>query len=426
MNPSLDYGLRERSRDQYQGWIAGEYWVTPFPTGAEQHVATAASIRTHERTVDKESTGWPLIHAFWKAGRLTNHQKKFWRKQDLGGPFLNEKQTYTQFCSTFAKEVKIGNQNNYLKYYNTQSCLGWPVGNITPTSSVWPTLSPDDEQELWGLGSTAISRVAPVVPKAGLSVFLGELREGIPRLARKFYDLESSANSVSGNYLAYQFGAKPFIRDIKSITGTILNMDRELARLENQSGDLLHRKYSFEDTSSEQFVSASTVNAWPGAPSNVHPGTGLRTEYLLTKEKTWFTGAFSFWFPHVRQGLDELKTYLDVLGAGVNVDTLYNLTPYSWLADWFGNFGDVLFNLSYLQTNSQVVNYGYLMRQSTVTRRFEWQGGTTAAGRFSSQDFTVERKMRIKASPFGFGLTDKDLTPFQWSILAALGIQWAT
>jgi hypothetical protein len=423
MNPQLDYGMRERTRDHYLGWVAGEYFVTPFPTGAAQHVTTAASIRTHERTVDKENTGWSLIHAFWKAGRLTEHQKKFWRKQDLGGPFLNEKQTYSQVSSYFFDKKTIGSQASHLTYANTQQCLGWPVGAITPTSSVWPVLSPDDEQELWGLGSTAIKHVAPVVPQAGLSTFLGELREGIPKLSRKFYDLQSSAGSVSGNYLAYQFGLAPFIRDVKSISQTIINMDKELARLEEQSGDLLHRKYSFDDTSSESFVGASTVQAWPGAPSNVHPGTGLRSEYLLTKQKTWFTGAFSFWFPHVRQGLQELGAYLDVLGAGLNVDTLYNLTPYSWLADWFGNFGDVLFNLSYLQTNSQVVNYGYLMRHSTVTRRFEWQG---TSGRQSYQDFTVERKMRIKASPFGFGLTDKDLTPYQWSILAALGVNWAT
>jgi hypothetical protein len=41
---------------------------------------------------------------------------------------------------------------------------------------------------------------------------------------------------------------------------------------------------------------------------------------------------------------------------------------------------------------------------------------------FSSLSTTVERKERIKATPFGFGLVDSDFTNRQWAILAALGI----
>jgi hypothetical protein len=35
---------------------------------------------------------------------------------------------------------------------------------------------------------------------------------------------------------------------------------------------------------------------------------------------------------------------------------------------------------------------------------------------------TFERKYRVRASPFGFGLTWKDFDPFQLSILGALGV----
>jgi hypothetical protein len=40
----------------------------------------------------------------------------------------------------------------------------------------------------------------------------------------------------------------------------------------------------------------------------------------------------------------------------------------------------------------------------------------------TTANITYIRKYRVKASPFGFGLTFKDLDGFQTSILAAIGI----
>jgi hypothetical protein len=419
----LDYGMRERTRDSWIGWIAGSYHVTP-DTGLSQDVTTSSSIRTHEKTIDKSNTGWALIDSLWRAGKLTTHQKKFWRKQDLGGPFLNERQSYSQIAPTFQKKVRIGTAPNGLTYQNTSQVLGFPIGAITPTSSVWPQLNPQDEVELWGMGSTAIKLTAPALPREGLAVFLGELREGLPKLARSFGSISEVANTSSGNYLGYQFGLKPFLKDIKTLSTTCKNMSSVLAKLEEESGNLVHRQYSFDDTHDDTLIETTTATAWPGAPSNVHPGSGTRRKYLVSHEKTWFAGAFSYYFPRAREGLSVLSTYLDELGAGVNVDTVYNLLPYTWLMDWFGNFGDVLFNISYFFDNSQVLNYGYLMRTSELTHRYEFTSAST--GGISQQDFTVVRKLRIKASPFGFGLSESDFTDFQKSILLALGISRVT
>jgi hypothetical protein len=63
------------------------------------------------------------------------------------------------------------------------------------------------------------------------------------------------------------------------------------------------------------------------------------------------------------------------------------------------------------------------MRTSEITHRYEF---TPQSGGTSQQDFTVIRKLRIKASPFGFGLSEEDFTDFQKSILLALGISRAT
>lgn len=114
--------------------------------------------------------------------------------------------------------------------------------------------------------------------------------------------------------------------------------------------------------------------------------------------------------------------YLEVLGAAPSVDTFWNLSPFSWLSDWFVNFGDMLGNLSYFHEHGQVMNYGYLMQTTELTRTVEWASryGTTV------ESFRNVRKARIKASPFGFGLTWNGFSDFQLSILASLGIQRLT
>jgi hypothetical protein len=92
--------------------------------------------------------------------------------------------------------------------------------------------------------------------------------------------------------------------------------------------------------------------------------------------------------------------------------------------DWFANYGDVIFNISYLFGNSQVINYAYLMRTVTLTRKIEWGSSSTLGG--SGLEFSVVRKMRIRASPFGFGVNESDLSVTQRAILAALGITRVT
>jgi len=66
------------------------------------------------------------------------------------------------------------------------------------------------------------------------------------------------------------------------------------------------------------------------------------------------------------------------------------------------------------------------MMEHTVQRRTYTYAGPTGAKtrdvRPSNVSFVIETKMRQRANPYGFGLTWSGLSPFQLSILAALGI----
>jgi len=117
------------------------------------------------------------------------------------------------------------------------------------------------------------------------------------------------------------------------------------------------------------------------------------------------------------------------------LNTLWQLTPWSWAVDWFSNAGSFVKNLSSLAEYGTVLRYGYVMETTTVT-------DTYSAGKvlFTPTDpsvlaafkppyptvapLTVRTtvKKRVKANPFGFGVSWDGLSPIQLAIAAALGI----
>jgi hypothetical protein len=98
-------------------------------------------------------------------------------------------------------------------------------------------------------------------------------------------------------------------------------------------------------------------------------------------------------------------------------EALWNLAPWSWATDWFANVGDVISNMTAFAGDNLVLRYGYLMEHSMIEDTYT--RNDISAGSFQ---LITESKRRIKANPFGFGVSWEDLSPFQLSIAAALGL----
>jgi len=91
--------------------------------------------------------------------------------------------------------------------------------------------------------------------------------------------------------------------------------------------------------------------------------------------------------------------------------------------DWFSNAGDVINNVTNRTVHSQVLQYGYLMEHTivkdTYTRPVSSFNNGAPCG---SSTLVTETKKRVRANPYGFGVSWEALSPFQLSILSALGI----
>lgn len=290
------------------------------------------------------------------------------------------------------------------------------------SDAVTTNAQPATSTELNARGTTAIARVAPTNPLVDLSSSLAELgREGLPTLPGK-------AGNAGGEYLNIMFGYVPLVSDAKKLAQTARNRDALLSQYERDSGRWIRRKYKFPPVVETSTTSQSgVVCAMVGTPPSGLVQAGQRITTKTTEREFWFSGAFTYHLP--RSGWRRTVAELDYLyGVRPGIDTAWELTGWSWLADYFSNAGDVAKNLTAFKQDGLVMPYGYVMCKTVMTVEETWIGPvrfkdwkeTTVS---SVKTYTIHQ--RKLANPFGFGLEFDGLSGRQLSILVALGISRA-
>jgi hypothetical protein len=169
--------------------------------------------------------------------------------------------------------------------------------------------------------------------------------------------------------------------------------------------------------------------------TRVQLGQQVPVEITQHVTNSHFSGGFRFFYPEIDTALRDLQRMEGeaniLLGTRLDPEVLWNLQPWTWLADWFINFGDVLGNLSAIISDGLVIQYGYIMQENVLRKEITFPKGLflnnfPGSSSFTMKPWTVESiyrsKVRAAASPFGFGLTPEMFSPQQWAILAALGI----
>jgi hypothetical protein len=95
------------------------------------------------------------------------------------------------------------------------------------------------------------------------------------------------------------------------------------------------------------------------------------------------------------------------------------------MADWFTNSSEVISNLERFSSGNLVMYYGYLTEVAIAENRYSYEplySGSSGAGGAPTVVLQTKSINRVKANPYGFGITWSGLDPFQLSILTSLGI----
>jgi len=352
---------------------------------------------------------------------------------DMGGPFYSQKKWFIGN----PKNISLESSVNFRDIDWAQVTAGsGPVYPMNPAGMAFPPSMETADIAFTALGATAVARAKPTNTGANLATFLGELRQGLNPF--KFNSWErgvDQARRAGSNYLNLEFGFQPLVKDIMSFALAVSSAERVIAQYERDAGKVVRRRFDFPP--SVEIVPPVSVGSFgpywgdrSGGPNAIIPASPVIRERVIARRQ-WFSGAFSYCLPagyDSRVAVNELASKADILlGLSLTPEVLWELSPWSWAVDWFSNIGDVLSNVSDRQTDRLVMRYGYLMEHTIVTDTYSRSvTQCTNYGRpvvvDSNFKLITETKKRIRANPFGFGVSWNSLSPFQLSIAAALGI----
>lgn len=380
-----------------------------------------------------------------------------------GGPF---------YCYHVLREHEaplghLTHTRNDVTYSGTPRGCGTPPGgksiavgkSVTFTFPSWLSM----QAMLLPYAATGFNRTRPGNPQAGLGQFLGELRD-LPKIPgrgiigalkgrslqsypRYLFDRLRSFLSLSGSeYLNYQFGWRPFVKDLKDMYYVWRYLDKLIAQIRRDNGRNIRRSTTlYSDTSTSQTTPTSYNFAYAlvyNAPPNWHGGSSLVVQTEKVEERIWYSSSMRYWIPDTTSSLWTAQAKAALFGVLPTPSVLYELLPWSWLIDWFSNVGDVVANVSPNAVDNLVLNYHFVMRSwkrtlestsfSNHTGQVELNQSNIgpqvlkkwdpAYAAFRSREI-LEVKARVGGgSPYLPGVQLSGLTAYQLSILAALGI----
>lgn len=401
--------------------------------------------------VEEQPSKWVTVTGNFENSGSNNH----WPQSHQSGERYDRGSNWTAFKSSFSKST-FEIENHQQRFGGAWFGYKGPIivhddSHFTDQDFLDLDLGATSEVDLIGLGSTAISRVLPTNPISDVPTALGELvREGIPGVIPGGITRPDSIGRPAGGYLGYQFGIKPFLRELQAFGDAVRNAEQHISEFAKRAGKLIRRRYDFfpvEETYDVVYDTFSGTRCFLGGPAQSQVKDfltvpyggfpGVRTDTITRRKKSWFSGAFTYYLPEVGTGLSSAidREYQEArkLFGGLSVSTAWNLLPYSWAADWMFNAGNVLRNIEAFSQDGLVMPWGYVMEQCDfhVHRKVE---GARFSEVYLSDPYTtlpdvidsifeVKFMRRRKATPFGFGLDVDGFTNRQKAILGALAIE---
>jgi hypothetical protein len=336
--------------------------------------------------------------------------------------------------------LKISENNLTGPVPHDKHVLDTPIHAPISGMTAYPSLTLRD---LTPIGTTAIARCKPTNNVVSLFTDFSEMyHEGLPRLwgVGAWKERTKVAKAAGGEYLNQVFGWEPLISDVRGAAYAAANAHRLLTAYAANSGKVVRRRYDgfpVERTSSVVDLGPADAALYYNAPWATPIFDLAKPQPHLLKEtaffrRTWFSGAFTYHLPIGYNSHDAViragSRAGPLLGLELTPDTLWNAAPWTWALDWVSNAGDVVSNLSDWATDGLVLKWGYLMEHTVSEITFALDRPARIHTKYGGPrsvpvtSVRVELKRRVKATPFGFGLSWNSFSNRQLAIAAALGL----
>lgn len=355
---------------------------------------------------------------------------------DVGGEFFTQKKYVDESLSRPIYVRAVSNQNVVSPTMWRDTQYNGPIWPLPPSLLQFPAAKISSDLELNKLGTDAIARCKPSNAVINLATFLAELaREGVPRVPFKEWKAGTDRARQSGDqFLNLEYGWKPIVNDLRAVASQIDSAERIFAQYERDAGRTVRRRYEFPIKRESSFLSWTDFASGYYAPANTDLNRAGRSFTVSRLDesttKTWFSGAFVYHLPKDWRPVKEMgeanRKLSEMFTVELTPETVWNLIPWTWATDWFGNVGDILSNVTDWANDGLVMRYGYLMQHNVVKSTYTLHENRPlwgmTPGAVSKITLVTETKLRKRANPYGFGVSWDGLTAVQAAILAALGI----
>jgi hypothetical protein len=337
--------------------------------------------------------------------------------------------------------------------------------------NIWQDLAysfVSSDAELKSRGTAYIKLTTPLERQADLLISIAELvREGLPSAMGKAMlaatvnpkKRGNIINALGGEYLNYIFGYAPIVSDIVKLFDFVLRVNSLVDRWIALNGNETRRRRYAHPTEAPKFYSKTfrnvggtlqiqTVRPGPGTNrAEIYAAGGsqgsaktdiVQSVQVQINREFRFSAAFEFditklSIPGIKgKTSQEIASdpYLraaigaEILGVGADslgLTTAWNLTPFSWLIDWFVNIGTVFDNVRSFQSNGLTLKWGYMTEDVNRTALMQSEVLYNGIRAYTSSGLIKQKSVRrVRATPYGFGTTFNTLSAGQVSTLAAL------
>lgn len=173
--------------------------------------------------------------------------------------------------------------------------------------------------------------------KLNLFVFLMELREigqMLEVITKKYHELKTLWKRGNDQFLSYQFGWKPMVSDIGKILLAVLDFNANWNRFCEMQGKWITRHY-------REVIEVDALD------SGIKNGS-LWPYYKWRQQRTAFTVnvnahmSFRYVIPNFKDPSTRIRALLDQLGLVRGWESLWELTPFSFVVDWIVDVGKFL------------------------------------------------------------------------------------
>lgn len=306
--------------------------------------------------------------------------------------------------------------------------------------------------ETWG--TSAIKQTQPTAPHANVAQLMAESVMDLPKIPFIFLkrtwlakgdptfraerDLKKTSRDVGGEYLNQQFGWIPFVRDLTKYLHAVVNTNKILTDYMNGSGGAPKQWHQNPVTTVVKSVESGEFSAAPNGSMFLNwnsehgerlfvPGSAKSYTHQIHTYGWKFSGAYSYLFPEGTTFIDNMRRFEQnanvLLGTRITPELIWELTPWSWLIDWWAQIGSfITVNSRFQQSDNLVLQYGYLTAFSAQRTLCTAEITARTGQRISFNTlYESKRRERVAATPYGFAVNLDMLNAQQLGILAAFG-----